>query len=65
MTHDTTDEPKASHPWAVLDGDAPLFHTPGSYPPLYKIDPHLESLWRKGQREVGTWQQLRFWEDAA
>ena len=48
MTHDTTDEPtvKASHPWAVMEGDTPLFHTPGSYPPEYAPDATLEPLWR-------------------
>ncbi len=46
MTHDNTDEPKAAHPWAVLEGDTPLFHTPGTYPPLYEIEPQLEALWR-------------------
>lgn len=45
MSHDTTDKHN-SHAWAVLDGDTPLFHTPGSYPPEYRRDTALEALWR-------------------
>ena len=54
MTHDTTDEPtvKASHPWAVLEGDTPLFHTPGTYPPEYREDATLEPLWRARHRPI-------------
>lgn len=48
MTHDN-DEPKAAHPWAVLEGERPLFHVPSSYPPEYGADATLEPLWRAKQ----------------
>lgn len=39
-----------SHPWAVLDDDGtPLFHVPGSVPPVFARDEALEQLWRAGQ----------------
>lgn len=47
--HDNTHEPtlkRASHAWAVMDGDAPLFHTAGTYPPVYARDDALEAIWR-------------------
>ncbi len=37
---------RASHAWAVLDGETPLFHVPGTYPPEYARDAALEPLWR-------------------
>lgn len=49
MSHDNADEPtvkQQSHPWAVLEGDTPLFHVPGTYPPEYAPDAVLEPLWR-------------------
>lgn len=49
VSHDNNNVPvvkRASHPWAVLDGDTPLFHTPGTYPPTFARDEALEALWR-------------------
>jgi len=68
--HDNIDEPtvrRAAHPWAVLDGDTPLFHTPGSFPPEYARDDALEALWRAGQalKAPRTIIQLELWEKAA
>ena len=62
-THDNTAEPttvRASHPWAVLEGDTPLFHTPGTYPPEYTRDDALEALWRAGRSRAVV--QLSLWE---
>lgn len=44
-----TTTPRPSHPWAILDGDVPLFHTPGTWPPEYAVDEALEAIWRRGQ----------------
>lgn len=55
MSHDNADEPtvkQQSHPWAVLEGDTPLFHVPGTYPPEYAPDAALEPLWLRGQRTM-------------
>lgn len=45
-----TTPPRPSHPWAILDGDTPLFHTPGTFPPAYARDDALEQLWRAKRR---------------
>lgn len=41
---------RAAHPWAVMEQGRPLFHRPGTWPPVYEHDPFLEALWRSGQR---------------
>lgn len=66
--HDNTNEPsivRESHPWAVLDGATPLFHVPGTYPPVYRPDEALEALWRVKHPRVGKIIQLTLWEYAA
>lgn len=64
MSHDNTDEPTVkheSHAWAVLEGDTPLFHVPGTYPPEYQRDAALEALWRATQKRR-EYKQIVMWE---
>jgi hypothetical protein len=38
---------RTPHPWAVLGADGrPLFHTPGSFPPVWEVDESLEAIWQ-------------------